>query len=527
MYDIILVDDSAEIRTGLSLKLDWKAYGFRIGMEASNGEEALALLHDRRVSVVVTDIRMPIMDGLALLSECAARYPATKTIVLSGYDDFPLVRTALRQGAKDYLLKPVLKDELIAVLVKIKKELDEERETILCKIAHEQLPLSEAQLQLSTYGLAEWGAPDAAVLFVTAEIRLPASRVEDMRQDRSNSPSAGAFKHAFHLLASEVAAPWGDSTAVFHDEHQPERVYFIMRQSSATSETDERIARFVQSLTETTTRYLRLELVVGIGHAVSGVDQWHVGLASSLASLNRSKPEAISQAIYDNGRDINREMMLPAAAVRKFTAAIEKMSVPHMRQALDEIAQIGKRSSVQSYSFFLVQLCLALDEWIHKHDLKHLELQPMLWPYINAEWRYESFDQRLDGIRSMAERVIETLQSSKGKGREETIAAICEHIHKYYGEEELSLASIANQHHYNAAYLSDLFRKTTGSTFSDYVLQVRMNNASRMLRDGGLKIADIAQLTGFSSAAYFSNVFKGYFGSGPNEYRKSTLTAEN
>lgn len=123
MYDILIADDSAEIRKGLMLKLKWEDYGFRAAAEAADGVEALAVLQERRYPVLITDIRMPVMDGLELLRECAIRFPGTKTIVLSAYDDFPLVQTAIRKGAKDYLLKPVIKAELIAALASLKREL--------------------------------------------------------------------------------------------------------------------------------------------------------------------------------------------------------------------------------------------------------------------------------------------------------------------------------------------------------------------------------------------------------------------
>lgn len=525
MYDIMVVDDSAEIRTGLSLKLAWREYGFRVLLEASNGDEALTRLYERRVPVIITDIRMPVMDGLGLLRECAVRYPEIKTVVLSGYDDFPLVQTALRQGAKDYLLKPVLKNELIAVLAKIRRELDDERDAALYKIAHDHIPPHEVRPLLSFYGMSEWIDPGTAVRFVTAEMRVPASRLEEGRWNGTS------FKAAFHLTMTEIASLWENDAVIFRDVNQSDRVHFIVRQTPTSSldECDGPIGRFLQDIRDKIVRFLRLELVVGIGHPARGVGEWKAGMESSLLSLSRSKPEAVSQTIYDDGTedDHDQDQALSNAVIRRFAVAIENANERQMLLALDEIAQIGKSSSLQSFSFFLVQLCLALDELVRKHDLKDLDLQQMLWPYINSEWRYESIDKMIGSIKDISARVIRSFQLHKGKGREDTIAAIRKYIHQHYGEEELTLSAVANMYHYNAAYLSDLFRKMTGSTFSDYLLKIRMENASRLLQDGGLKIADVAQLAGFSSPAYFSNVFKGYYGMGPNEYRKSIPAAEN
>ncbi|MCD9020710.1 response regulator transcription factor [Cohnella silvisoli] len=520
MYDIIIVDDSAEIRKGLMLKLNWQEYGFNVLTEASNGEKALALLKARRVPVLITDIRMPVMDGLELLQECAIRYPEMKTVVLSGYNDFPLVQTAIRKGAKDYLLKPVMKTELIAVLLKIKKELDDERERALVKIVHEDVLFPEVSALVTMYGMAEWANHAAPVRFVTSEMRIPQSRLA------GGQVSGVSFKEAYQLLVMEVVSQWDKNVVVFRDPNQPYRMHFIVHQDSGSmnEDSDELLNRFIADVKEKVIRFLQIELVIGVSHPVCGVQHWKTGLESSLLSLSRSKPDMVSQTIFNDYHE--HEEGLSNAILKRFALSIENANEGQMLQTLDEISQAGKQASVQSFSFFLVQLCLMMDELIRKYDLRDIDLHLMLWHYINSVWGYESFDKIIGNIRDISLRAVASLQRFKNKGREDTITVIQKHMLNHYGE-ELTLSAIAEQFHYNVAYLSDLFRKQTGSTFSDYLLKIRMDNACKLLQDNSLKIADIAELTGFSSSAYFSNVFKGCFGVGPNEYRKKMSTLES
>ena len=127
MMKVLITDDEIQIRKGLRLKVDWEEEGFQIVEEASNGKEALEILQTMDIDIVITDMRMPIMDGVELAKHCHQEFPHVKVIVLSGYSDFDYVRNSMQQGVKDYLLKPVAPDELVEALRKIRKEVEEEK----------------------------------------------------------------------------------------------------------------------------------------------------------------------------------------------------------------------------------------------------------------------------------------------------------------------------------------------------------------------------------------------------------------
>ena len=126
-YRVLLADDEEEIRAGISRKIDWASLGFELVGEAENGEVALELAEQLHPDVVLTDIKMPFMDGLELCRRLRQSLPAAKLVVFSGFDDFEYARQAVSMGVSEYILKPINAPELTAVLEKLRDQLDQQR----------------------------------------------------------------------------------------------------------------------------------------------------------------------------------------------------------------------------------------------------------------------------------------------------------------------------------------------------------------------------------------------------------------
>lgn len=127
LYRVLLVDDEEDIRVGISRKMDWEGLGFALVGEAENGQEALELAEQLKPDVVLTDIKMPFMDGLELCRILTQRLPAAKFVVFSGFDEFEYAKQAIRMNVSEYILKPINAPELSEVLRKLKSQLDAER----------------------------------------------------------------------------------------------------------------------------------------------------------------------------------------------------------------------------------------------------------------------------------------------------------------------------------------------------------------------------------------------------------------
>ena len=129
LYKIMLVDDEEEVRTSIIKKINWEANGFEVVGDAENGRDALEKIEILEPNVIITDIRMPYMDGLALTESLRQKFPSIKVIIFSGFDDFSYAKEAIRLGVAEYILKPVNVDELTEILKRVRAKLDEEIES--------------------------------------------------------------------------------------------------------------------------------------------------------------------------------------------------------------------------------------------------------------------------------------------------------------------------------------------------------------------------------------------------------------
>lgn len=128
LYRIMLVDDEEEVRKAIIRNMDWEKLGFTVVGDAENGEDALEKLEQWEPDVVITDIRMPYMDGLTLTARIREKYPSMKILIFSGYDDFEYAKQAIKLNVTEYILKPVNSEELSVILKRIRVSLDEEIE---------------------------------------------------------------------------------------------------------------------------------------------------------------------------------------------------------------------------------------------------------------------------------------------------------------------------------------------------------------------------------------------------------------
>jgi len=532
MYNIVIVDDETEIRNGIKLKVDWNELGFRIAGEASNGREALELIERSEVDVLITDIRMPFMDGLALLEQCAVRYPRIKTVILSGYDDFSYTRTAIQLKASDYLLKPVVRRELIELMNRLRGELDRERMEARQKEAMEwnwkrNLPLLQEQLLLelihgdtefpavSREHMAECGLedilrPGQPIQFVCVEMRIPYGRLGD-RQDQQD-----LLKTAFQMFCRDFAQASAERCAVFHDWRHRYMMHFVLKRG-AVEHADERVREFVHSLSRDIRRFLRVESVAGVGEPVPGPAKLRDGYISALHSWSRGKVGAQSQIVWPDSGD-NDFIELTNETEKKMLHAIRhadgNMFEETVRAALGE----GKGYSVRAMSHFFVKVLALLDSAAKMSGLDAHDVGEFVWRHSGQIEEVRSEEDIVGRLAHIAGAVMERIERMKPAGGSQIIDAVQRFIDRNYAE-EINLGQLAERFYLNPTYLSELFKKTTGSTFSEYLTGVRMAKAAELLERSGLRVADVAELTGFSNASYFSSAFKKYFGVSPNDYR--------
>lgn len=535
MFKVMIVDDEVGVRNSIKAKIDWIAAGFEVALEASNGEEALQLLDQHPLpDVVISDIRMPQMDGITFIRNCKERYPQLKMVVLSGYSDFEYMKAAIQLGVKDYLLKPVVRSDLTSLLSQLSDELKEELHRSLeeqldqmknrqqLKILQEQLllqlvkdewlsiPVIKERLQ--QLQLSELAIDDLHAQFVTVEMRFPQSRLEDWRERKD------LFHLAFQMLCRETAERW-EHVYPFYDVSHPSMMVFLVILNE--SKVENRFAdRFVKELRSNVKKYLRVENVTGIGEAIKGLGQLKNGYASSILSWSQSTTQ--TAACHGDRSLLKLTHQFTPEVERKLVHAVENLDMEAFTRQVQSIFSPEQDCPMFVFTFISLRIILLFNSIAKKFEIGDASLQKYLWNCQMTVRDYQSREQVLEQLYELTRLVMDEVKKTRFSNGQYMVEAVRNYVEENFSY-ELTLSNLADMFHINETYLSGLFKQHVGMTFSDYVTKLRMNKAELLLREEDLKLTDIAMLVGYSSSSYFSTAFKKYYGKSPKEAREDLM----
>lgn len=522
MYRVMIVDDEPEIRQGLKLKVDWEALGFRVVCEASNGREALERLGSEAVDVVLTDMNMPLMDGVSFLDACHEQHSALRLIVVTGYEDFQYARAAIRSRARNYLLKPVARDELTEALVKVKGELDDERRqedqaaTIRWRLSQYYKEMKEHFIvhlvrdeldsirlireRARLFELDSWDG--MTVRFLTVGLReAEAGGSADRTPDK--------FRLPLDAICRETADNFHPTALPFRDANYPGLMHFVM------PDDDEKRERFAEAMRANVKLFLGFELTVGVGQPATGFKQWKEGYMAALLawSLHGNElPEDVRLSVSQAALPEDRVKVIERFLQRGETEAFEQA----VRRELQDALSASRARFVKA----IFQLYLLIEP-IACEARVPLDSGEQLWLRPEMALGFDTADKATRFLVRLARRIADRLRSEHGEADSPYIDAARKFIDDNYMY-DLNLTMIAEKFNYNSSYFSEMFKAKVGKSFIQYLNEVRMEQATRLLEETTLSLWDIAELTGFSNASYFSSKFKRMHGMTPSEYRQRT-----
>lgn len=518
LYRVLLADDEEDIRVGISQKMDWESLGFTLVGEAANGQDALELAESLRPDVLLTDIKMPFLDGLTLCRRLTELLPAAKCVVFSGFDDFEYAKQAIRMNVSEYILKPINAAELAGVLQKLKAELDRERTErqnveFLRQQYEESLPvlrelycsrlldgrvepgqeLKQAQRLGIPFTGERWAA---ALIHIGGEARDTMTGLAVLRLAEENLTRCRVF-----LYNDDVAAiaPLGTDFSV----------YDLIQAS-------DRVCALAES-------YLGLTLTVGIGAPCENVAGLRQSAEGARAALDYRAFVGRGRAIYigDLEPDSGGRLAFDDADERALSSAVKLGDEAEVRQAVENLTEKVRAAapSPGQYNLFFLELLTCLLKLTRQADLLPEEvfgerftgsLQATDFPSVEAmgDWCRE----RCLIIQSLIHR-----QRTDSAGR--TVEKARAFIREHYGDSDLSVERLCSYLHLSPAYFSTLFKRETGMSFTAYVTVERMEAAAQALRGTEDKTYLIARRCGYEDPNYFSYVFKKHFGVTPTKFR--------
>ncbi|WP_020618560.1 response regulator [Paenibacillus daejeonensis] len=589
MYRVLIVDDEPEIRQGLRLKVKWEQIGMVVVGEAAHGGEAAERLEHEPIDIVITDMNMPVMDGLSFLDYCREQHPALRLIVITGYEDFQYAHAAIRNRVRDYLLKPVTRDELTSALQRIGQELDAERQsrdeasvlqwqmsqyaremkehfivrlvrgeldqaqpgTIMERAQRFQLDAWEkSEVRFLTAGLPAGGGgteererlPEQFRLVFEllcrefaenwSELDMAAEDVAARPERRSANPGPGDRAEGaverksrveedgkrgeraeegveWRVISGEDAKRSSHQLEVFRDAGYPGLMHLICRGSA------EQAAQLASALKEAIRSHVRLDTHVGVGEPVSGFGTWKDGYMSALIAWNIAGSPMAEGEPSGSGQDTAHLPEETVKVMRRYLARGETDAFGKaMATALEEAHAVSRAAFVKMiFQLVLILESAAAEAQLQLESREQLWLRPELVLGMHTVAKAEAFLQEIAG--KIAER---TTQGSGADADQSVIEAAKQFIEENY-RYDLNLTMIAERFNYHPSYFSEFFKAKVGRTFIQYLSEVRMAEAVRLLKETTLSLWDIAEFTGFSNASYFSAKFKKVYGMSPSEYR--------
>lgn len=540
MYKLILVDDEEEVRKGILNKIEWEKYGFQIAGEAENGIEALEIAEKTVPDVVMTDIKMPFMDGLQLAEKVGERFPTATVIILTGFDEFEYAQKAIKLNVVEYILKPIASKELIEVLKKVKAKIDDRissmrdmemlkdyykkslpilKEKFLGTMIMNKMSRDEIYEKSHAYGINIEGSG-----FIAALIDIDQGSL--MREtDTPNEDLMTADKELARLAVlnmTEGIINKYDFHIVFL--HNDSIVIIFLSEIDNKDSLYTRILPILEEIRQSIKTYLKFSVTLGVGTYCRDIADISYSYKGALSALDYSLVLGRNRIIYieDMEPKCTHEVVFDEMKERMLISSIKAGTSEEIKSTIDKLFTeiFDKKVSFKECQIYLLGMLTsiiraALDmnidlDSILGVDNVFVELYKLRDSYELKEWIYG---------------ICIKIRGSVLKGRQDScrqfVKDAIQYIKNNYSDSDLTIEKVCKYLHISSAYFSTIFKKETKLTFLNYLTQVRMDEAKELLRTANLKTFEIAKMVGYSEPCYFSYCFKKNFNISPTEYRNS------
>lgn len=511
---ILLVDDDEIIRTGMR-KMISKDMGEVCAIEEfANGLEALNYVRNNpKVDLIITDIRMPLMDGFQLIEEVTKVEKHIKFIVLSGFDEFNYVRKAFREGVVDYFLKPINRQELISHIQKIQKEINNKnnekeyekrhKETLLSAVLKNAVKGEEPALeQLKEY----MNLTDSASYLIT--IMQVGLYYKNCAGKRDLSGHVSTMKMLYEKNMGELKY----QNILFVEENTICSIILLGKGDSG-----EKVSRYFHELLDDSRESFLL--CVGISNTYSAVDE--------LCAAYKEAQEAVSFKFYMGnnkvllykdivGKSIDFEYDIKTLT-DSLILEIELLDYPKVRERICKFfldVSFMKPDKIRLYIKNMIYILVL--------QIKGFE-KALGYSGTDYNWFIDNigtYNEMKEYILLLMKNCIQYMSSEKEKKQTHRIEMSKTYLAEHYME-TICLNDVAAHVELNPSYFSNLFKAEMGMNFSEYLMKIRMEKAMQLLRNPKIRIYEIGSMVGYEDAVSFGRAFKKFVGMSPKEYRNT------
>lgn len=534
MLKILVADDDKIIREGLKLIIEESNPEYKVVGEASNGIQALAAIENLKPDVLVVDINMPEMDGIELIKKLRSSQNTISVIVLSGYDEYRYVRESMRQGAMDYLLKPVDDVCLIELLNKICNEhtlIRENKEKAMMQSVRleESMALLKGKLlndlvkgngmnntrideTLLNFGIASGGNIILSIISTDNICEMEKNRLKGI----VFSPANIIESYILHNFNNEPDQQLLLSLTDYE-------VILLVYTKSDTTDMEEYFYKQLDFIREEVARKESFTISAGISHIYNDIRKSHIPYHQALFSLKRRFYEGGNKVLkcsQENSCYVNINENIVSSYFDKIFNLIEITDTVKTGKLVEEM--LVSFHKINGYPEQIRKICLELVQKtsIRLNEFKNsMELFPIedMNIIMNIEV-LDTFYELKDYLKGTFCRITEQIKLERSYKINKIPEKAKEYIKIHY-KENITLKSVADHVYLNPNYFSQLFKNETGENFIDYLIETRIKEAKKLLAMPEIKVYEVGEKVGYEDPVSFNRAFKKIVGISPNEYR--------
>ncbi len=529
MYKVILVDDEDEVREGIKLKIDWRSCGFELVGDYDNGRDALEVLEPLQPDVIITDICMPFMDGLELAGKALQSLRDVKTVILTGYEDFDYAQQAIKLKVNDFLLKPINSQEFTGFLLKLKSELDRERQKRedLSQLRHQlnqSLPLlKERFLERMVVSRLKPEEIERKFLYFQLFLSGPAylaltMDIDDHDKRSESDYDAELLQFAAFNIVQEIFER--ENGGIAFRTRDTKTVVFM---SGSPRETEMLAQSLASHAKYSINKYLRLSVSIGIGRTCRDKQLLFKSYQEALSALDYrfllGKNRIISIDDLEYGKTV--EHFSYDEWEKKLLSAMRAGNRNQVKSVLEEWMEDLRKTnpSIEKCYGSVYKLVVALMNHITESGFDEKEVLGG-YPFIQIT-AMKTLDDVTVWLYATCERILAFLNEKRNDVAKSQMILAEKFIQDNYNQDHLSLRHVCSHIFMSISYFSLLFKEHTGETFVEYLTRIRMEKAKELLVNTQLKTYEIASRVGFGDPQYFSVIFKRSTGMSPKEYRSA------
>lgn len=534
LYNVLLVDDEADVLQAMKKKIDWEALGFCLAGTAENGQEALEMAEQLHIDVVMTDIKMPYMDGLTLCKNLKQSYRNMKVIIYSGFDDFEFAREAVHLEAEEYLLKPISAGDMEAAFSKVRKKLDQEYDEYrnlnrLSEYYRKSLPAMREQLVM---GILEGriAGERARAMMETYEICLdsPFYVVAALYMDVNPREEQPQPAQLFTLSLKDMVQDYLKNRTRFFSTSFLDQVIVIFMLDER--EEIDQVLYHLDQICKMGFRVLKSSVTAAVGQICANTDALHTSYEEAVNAMEYRSILGSGQVLYINDIEpCSEENIL--VTEHEFQNLVHAVKLGNRDETNAAIAQImdsirKERISPGQYQLLFMEL---LSELMKIGRAYKLHPNQIFGEHAGS-WQELYRMVTVDELEGWLQEVCTNLRHVLRHERRDSAARLTEqakaYIEEHYKESDLSADSLCRCLNVSAAYFSTIFKREVGMSFVAYLTKIRLEHALELLRTTEDKTYIIASRVGYMEPNYFSYVFKKQYGISPSKYRAEMSVKE-